>query len=108
MNALSLTDVSCSAVTFLGERELSVALKSLFPAPVSNDNPTILNERQHTLLESAVKFLSQALSDTKDHLPLDMVYQDLEIAADSLRQLDGDHVSEDVVNQVFSRFCVGK
>lgn len=100
--------VSCSAVTFLGERELSVALKSLFPAPVSNDNPTILNERQHTLLESAEKFLSQALSDTKDHLPLDMVYQDLEIAADSLRQLDGDHVSEDVVNQVFSRFCVGK
>ena len=100
--------VSCSAKTFLGERELLLALQGLFPAPISQDNPSILNERQRILLEDAIQKLANAVDDLRAEMPLDMVYQDLEMAAESLRNLDGTSVSDDVVNQVFSRFCVGK
>ena len=100
--------MSCSAKTFLGERELLLSLQGLFPAPISQDNPSILNERQRILLEDAIQKLANAVDDLRAEMPLDMVYQDLEMAAESLRNLDGTSVSDDVVNQVFSRFCVGK
>ena len=41
-------------------------------------------------------------------MTLDAVTVSLEEAISALRELDGDRVTEEVVNRVFSRFCVGK
>ena len=42
------------------------------------------------------------------HSPLDMLAFDLETALRALYEIDGTDVSEDVIQQVFSKFCVGK
>ena len=39
---------------------------------------------------------------------LDMIYICLEDAAHALREIDGSDVSDDVIEGVFSKFCVGK
>ena len=98
----------CAAKEQLGEDALCDALKQVYPVPDSNSDMTILNERQHALIEQALTALQGGIADLLGNQPLDIVYHSLEVAANALYSLDGENVSEDVVNGVFSKFCVGK
>lgn len=98
----------CAAKTGDGEENLLRALTMVYPVPDSSADMTILNERQSALIAEASASLNATISDLLGGQPLDMVYQDLESAANALFSLDGENVSEDVVNGVFSKFCVGK
>ena len=100
--------VPCSAKQMQGEDALLSAMQQIYPVPAASDAPTILNERQNALLQNAISQLECAISDLQAQMMLDMVYQDLELAASALSELEGKSVPENVVNGVFSRFCVGK
>jgi tRNA modification GTPase len=41
-------------------------------------------------------------------MTLDMVAMDIKAALEELGKITGDHADEDVVNAIFSRFCIGK
>ena len=41
-------------------------------------------------------------------MPLDLVSIDITDAADYLGQITGESVSEDVMHEIFSKFCLGK
>lgn len=105
---LELPVVPCAARKHLGREALQAAMETLFPVPCSPANPTVLNERQFLLLREALDSIDHALADLLSQAELDMVYQSLEFAANALRALDGERVSEDVVEGVFAKFCVGK
>lgn len=98
----------CAAKENQGDDALCGALRTVYPVPDTNADMTILNERQHTLILQAVQALQNGIADLLADQPLDVVYHSLEIAANALYSLDGENVSEDVVNGVFSKFCVGK
>ena len=98
----------CAAKSCEGEQQLCDALREVFPVPATNADLSVVNERQHALLLEAQQAISSAVSDLCAQAELDMVYHFLEIAANALYSLDGENVSEDVVNGVFSKFCVGK
>ena len=70
--------------------------------------PQIMNERQHCLIESASASIHEALKLIADGSELDILYTSLEDAVKSLREINGTDVDEDVINGVFSMFCVGK
>ena len=40
--------------------------------------------------------------------PIDLCCTDVELAMEALTELDGRAVSEDIVSEIFSHFCVGK
>ncbi len=65
-------------------------------------------ERQRECARSARGSLWEAISALEAGMTLDAVTVSLEEAISALRELDGDRVTEEVVNRVFSRFCVGK
>lgn len=66
------------------------------------------NERQKDCALGAVKYISAASEALESGETLDAVTVMLDMAADRLLELTGEKATEAVVEQVFSRFCVGK
>ena len=56
----------------------------------------------------AAEAAEAAESALRDGLPEDLCCVDLELALGALDEVDGRSVSEDIVGEIFSRFCVGK
>ncbi|MEI6131597.1 MAG: tRNA uridine-5-carboxymethylaminomethyl(34) synthesis GTPase MnmE [Bacillota bacterium] len=68
----------------------------------------VTNARHKQLLDSCLRALSSAQSAIADSTPLDCIAVDLMAAAGALSEITGDSVSEDIVNEIFSKFCIGK
>lgn len=70
-------------------------------------NPAALGtERQHAAAEEACGFLKHALCNAE--FPADIILQDLEDAVRCLAEITGEFRSDDILDKVFSGFCVGK
>lgn len=68
----------------------------------------IANERQRICIQEAKEYINQALTALQLGVTLDAVGIMCESALERLYELSGENVSEAVIDQVFSRFCVGK
>lgn len=101
--------VEISAKNDLQLAELSEMLEKMFELENFDSNTdTFANERQKYCAEKALTSLSEALVTLESGVSLDCVTVMLESALESLLELTGERVSEAVVAQVFSKFCVGK
>ncbi len=77
----------------------------------SIDNITqtlIVNERQKLCIDMAAARIDEALTALDSGITLDAVNVVLDEAENALLKLNGQKASEEVVNEVFSHFCVGK
>lgn len=63
--------------------------------------------RQQNLIKTALKQLEQVYND-KDFLPTDILASGLRQALEVLGEITGEDVSENMINDIFSRFCIGK
>lgn len=72
------------------------------------DSTFFANERQKNCAEKALKNLRLALDSLNIGETLDAVTVMIDYAAQSLMELTGEKVTEAVVDEVFSKFCVGK
>ena len=52
--------------------------------------------------------LKQAKITINEGLPIDMISINIKTAIESLGEILGESVSEDVLNKIFEKFCVGK
>lgn len=66
------------------------------------------NARQHAAALKALRLLDAALEALREGFPVDVCCSDAEGAMEALAELDGRAVSEDLVSEIFSHFCVGK
>lgn len=66
------------------------------------------NARQYAAVSRSLDATDNALSALEAGLPVDLACDDLSAAMSALSELDGKSVSDDVVADIFSRFCVGK
>ena len=66
------------------------------------------NARQYASLCNAVRKLRDAYKAIEEGIEVDICGTDMELALASLGQTDGRTVTEDIVANIFSRFCVGK
>lgn len=74
----------------------------------NSEEVLITNARHYHAVSQAKKSLDMALDGISQHLPIDLLACVLRSVADSLAQITGDEVSEELVNEIFSRFCIGK
>ncbi len=102
--------VIASMLDGTGMEELLQAIEELFLAGAIDTNNELLitNARHKQLLESAADSLDLAANAHLQGLPLDFVTIDIKESAEQLGRITGESVSEDVVNEIFSRFCIGK
>ncbi len=66
------------------------------------------NTRQRDSLQKALDALEHAEAANRDGMPYDLLYVDLEDVLSALGEVTGVTVQEEIIDQVFSRFCVGK
>ena len=66
------------------------------------------SERQLLILKKVDEIINNAIEDLKNSITLDAVSVLIYDAVSLLMQLTGESVTEEVVNRVFSKFCVGK
>ena len=90
--------------------ELSDLVNSLFiDEKISIKNDAIISTaRQHASLLRALNFVSYARDSLSMGVPQDACAADIERALGAISELDGRQVSEEVVSNIFSKFCVGK
>lgn len=73
-----------------------------------NDSLYVTNLRHITSLRSAQEGLTHALSAIHDQLTGEFVAADLRMAADALGEITGVISTDDILNRIFSEFCIGK
>ncbi|WP_028972535.1 tRNA uridine-5-carboxymethylaminomethyl(34) synthesis GTPase MnmE [Spirochaeta cellobiosiphila] len=66
------------------------------------------SQRQKDLLDRANDSLEQTIEGLNGNMPLDMIAIDLKDALDALGEITGEVSSADILNNMFSNFCVGK
>jgi tRNA modification GTPase len=74
----------------------------------ANNEVLVTNTRHKALLDKALESIGNAARSHEGGMPLDLVAIDLKDAADHLGQITGESVGEDVVREIFARFCIGK
>lgn len=68
----------------------------------------VSNIRHKNLLEMAKDSLDKALEAISNNIPVDLVSVDIKDAWLHLGEITGDTVEEDLINEIFARFCIGK
>ena len=74
-------------------------------SPKSN---IVTNARHKNMLERAATSLGEAINAASDGIPLEFMEIDIRNAYEELGFITGDSVQDDVIDEVFSRFCLGK
>ncbi len=72
------------------------------------DTAIISSARQSAELKRAIDFIANAIASYEMGMSQDAVSSDIELALGAIAELDGRAISEEVVADIFSRFCVGK
>lgn len=101
--------ITMSAKNNDGIEKLQSAIENIFEfSEINFDNGTVSNERQKKCVDNALLQINEALSALENGVMLDAVTVLIDESLQYLLELTGEKVSETVVNEVFSRFCVGK
>ncbi|MBR7099090.1 MAG: tRNA uridine-5-carboxymethylaminomethyl(34) synthesis GTPase MnmE [Clostridia bacterium] len=102
--------VSISAQTGAGMDKLAALIEELFVdgALDLRADAVLANARQHAAALKASRALDVAAEALRMGYPVDVCCSDVEAAMEALSELDGRAVSEDLVSEIFSHFCVGK
>lgn len=102
--------LSVSMKEEIGVKEIKNKIKEMFFAgEISfNDEILITNVRQKSFLQSALDSLNMVRQSIEDEMPEDFYSIDLVSASEELGNITGECASEDLVNEIFSKFCMGK
>lgn len=102
--------IEISAKENTGITELENTIKDMFfHGEVSfNDEVYITNIRHKNALEETKKSLEMVLGSIENSMPEDFYSIDLMNAYEELGSIIGESVGEDLVNEIFSKFCMGK
>jgi len=98
--------IELSASTGHGMQTLISALEARLSENLSEDSLTV--ERHIELAQRAAQSLERALSAIEMMMPLDVVSLDLKSALETLSEITATNATEDVITEIFARFCVGK
>jgi len=90
------------------ELEEKLARAAIEGLVIPENGVVINNVRQANQLNRAKQALEHVLLGLKGKITYDFLTIDLKDALDSLGEITGDSINDEIVNDIFSRFCIGK
>ncbi len=101
--------VNVSALTGAGLEQLQTMLRQLLLGDaIIVSTPALATERQHDAARRSAAALERTLATLADGGTEELLAVDLREAATALGEITGDDTGEEVIAEIFSRFCVGK
>ncbi|MDD3157421.1 tRNA uridine-5-carboxymethylaminomethyl(34) synthesis GTPase MnmE [Anaeromusa sp.] len=100
--------ISLAAASGLEELEEAIVQQVYCGAASQGEGLLAVNVRQEALLQQAVRHLQEVGVAAAAGMPLDCLSIDLRAAWTLLGEITGDTVGEDMITEIFSRFCIGK
>ena len=104
------TVITLSAETGQGLDALKKAMLQKVVDSGLNEGQSVLltNTRHIELVRRSAEALDRAITTLENGMPLDCAIVDIREAWDLLGSITGDTVHDDIVTEIFSRFCLGK
>ncbi len=103
-----LQQVEVSALTSQGLDGLKAALRDCFLDSAEEPEIVVTNVRHKAALDRARTHLVEVCRAIDRGLPPDIVAVDLQEARDSLEEIIGTVTNDDILDRIFSQFCIGK
>lgn len=110
LKKISNNIIKISALNKIGIEELGNKISGLFNLNQINlDNELVItNVRHKKLISKCIESIKSARIDLETETPLDIVTISIKNIIDYMGEITGDNTSEDIINEIFSKFCLGK
>ena len=110
INATGSKVIKISALNNKGIEELYDEIMNLFNLNQINlDNELIItNARHKNLISKAIKNISEVRKTINNKMPLDIVAIFIKNILENLGNITGEVVDENIINEIFAKFCLGK
>lgn len=101
--------VKLSALKNIGLRNLEEAIfKSIYKQGIDRENIVFLNQYQQQALQRASDNIEEALKFLEQGYTIDFINLSLKSSLENLGKLTGEVFSEEILESIFSNFCIGK
>ena len=102
--------IEISALNNIGIDNLYEEITKLFALnQISFDNDIVItNVRHKNLIHKAIESINKTKNTLKEKMPIDIVAVYIKDILEDLGNITGEFVTEDIINEIFSKFCLGK
>ena len=102
--------INMSTKNKIGLEELFKKITALFNlSEINLDNDIVItNERHKNLISKAIENLNKAEEILKQGMPVDIIAISLKDVLSNLGAITGEEAGEEIINEIFARFCLGK
>ena len=102
--------ISISALKRDGINDLYDTINKMFNLNEINlDNEIVItNERHRNIIKKAITNVEKAEESLKNGMPIDIVAISIKDILSNLGEITGDVASEEIIDEIFARFCLGK
>ena len=102
--------IEFSTIDEVGLEKLYDKIEEMFKLnQLDNENSEIItNNRQKQHILSAIASIEEVRSAMIDDMPIDIIATCLKKVLEELAEITGENVSEDIINNIFKKFCLGK
>ena len=110
LRQVSSSIIKVSALKRIGIEELYNKITKLFELDEINldQEVVITNVRHKNLIEKALKSVRKAQKAEKQKMPLDIIAIFIKEILENLSIITGEVVTDDIIDEIFSKFCLGK
>ena len=102
--------INLSAKNKIGLESLYEKITDMFNLNEINfDNDIVItNERHKNLISKAIENLKKAEESLDNNMPVDIIFISLKDVLSNLGTITGEEAGEEIINEIFARFCLGK
>lgn len=110
MSNLDKMVIKASMKTKKGMNELYNSISEMFENNDLdyNDEIIVTNIRHKNIIHKAIENITGTTSRIEQNIPIDVISVYIKEVLENLAEITGDNVSEDIINKIFSKFCLGK
>ena len=110
IQAINKPIIEMSAKTGEGKEKLFHEISETFQLnEIANNGELIIsNQRHKVLIKNAIKNVELSREGIQQNMPIDIISTSIRQILEDLGEITGETVTEDIINKIFSKFCLGK